>query len=390
MRSAKPAANDDAGIPGVWAEGHDLSRNPVAPVTPRFEASIAMKSQDARQHTGSGIETETKGWKEIVRRYQLPSWWRATWQILNTLAPYFALWTLMYFSLAVSYWLVIPLAILAGAFLVRSFVIFHDCTHDSFFKSKRANEIVGVLIGILVFTPYHQWRWEHTIHHSSAGDLDRRGMGDVWTLTMQEYLESSRWRRFTYRLSRNPVILFGVAPLLLFLVFQRFPSRKSGKRFRISVHATNLGILLVGAAGAWLFGILPYLIIQLTAMLVASIAGVWLFYVQHQFEDVYWERRTDWDFARAALEGSSFYKLPRILQWFSGNIGYHHIHHLSPRIPNYELERAHNAEPMFHQVKPLTLRMSLKSLRFRLWDEHLHKLTGYRSLKDSRRKKDGS
>lgn len=331
---------------------------------------------------------ETADWRKIVRRYQLPSRWRALWQLSNTLVPYGLLWVLMYFSLAVSYWLVIPLAVLAGGFLIRTFVIFHDCTHGSFFKSKRANEIVGFLTGILVFTPYHQWRWEHTVHHSSAGDLDRRGMGDVWTLTVQEYLESSRWRRFAYWFSRNPVVLFGIAPLMLFLVFQRFPSRKADKRIKLWVHATNLGILLMAAGLSWVFGITGYLVIQLISMLVASVSGVWLFYVQHQFEDVYWERRPDWDFKKAALEGSSFYKLPRILQWFSGNIGFHHIHHLSPRIPNYELERAHESEPMFRNVEPLTVRKSLRSLRFRLWDEGLGRLTGYGSTKKARHKKD--
>ncbi|MCW1925830.1 fatty acid desaturase [Luteolibacter arcticus] len=307
------------------------------------------------------------------------------WQLSNTLIPYAALWVLMYFSLAISYWLVVPLAILAGAFLIRTFVIFHDCTHGSFFKSKRANEVVGIITGLLVFTPFHQWRFEHTIHHSSAGDLDRRGIGDVWTLTVQEYLESSRWRRFTYRLSRNPIILFGIAPLLLFLLLHRVPVKKADRQVRLGVHLTNLTLLLMAVAGSWAFGILPYLVIQFTAILVASVAGVWLFYVQHQFEDVYWERRPDWDFAKAALEGSSFYKLPKILQWFSGNIGFHHIHHLSPRIPNYELERAHNAEPMFQNVKPLTIRSSLKSLKFRLWDESAGKLTGYQALNRRRR-----
>jgi omega-6 fatty acid desaturase (delta-12 desaturase) len=346
-----------------------------------------MKSQHLTGSADHHLDNEATSWKDVVRRYQLPSRWRAVWQLTDTLVPYAALWTLMYFSLAISYWLVIPLAILAGGFLVRTFVIFHDCTHGSFFKSKRANEIVGFLTGILVFTPYHHWRWQHTIHHASSGDLDRRGMGDVWTLTVQEYLEASRWERFSYRLSRNPVILFGIAPLLLFLVFQRFPSRKAEKRVQLWVHATNLGILLMAAGLSWLFGITAYVIIQLTAMLVASFSGVWLFYVQHQFEGVYWERRPDWDFEKAALEGSSFYKLPKILQWFSGNIGFHHIHHLSPRIPNYALERAQKAEPMFQKVKPLTLRNSLKSLRFRLWDEGQRRLTGYKSVKESRRKK---
>jgi omega-6 fatty acid desaturase (delta-12 desaturase) len=310
---------------------------------------------------------------------------KSVWQLANTLVPLVGLWILMFFALGISWWLVIPLAILAGAFMVRTFVIFHDCTHGSFFKSKRANEITGFLTGMLVFTPFHQWRWEHAAHHASSGDLDRRGIGDVWTLTVQEYLESSRWRRFSYRISRNPVILFGVVPLLLFLVVHRIPEKKADKKVKRWVHLTTLAILLLAAGLSFVFGFTNYLIIQLTAIFVASVAGVWLFYVQHQFEDVYWDRRHDWDFAQAALEGSSFYKLPRILQWFSGNIGFHHIHHLSPRIPNYRLEHAHESEPMFQQVKPLTIRKSLKSLDYRLWDESTRKLTGYKSLRGRRR-----
>ncbi len=319
--------------------------------------------------------------------YQRPSRHRAIRQLANTLIPYALLWVLMYFSVNISYWLVVPLALLAGAFLIRTFVIFHDCTHGSFFKSKRANEITGFLTGLLVFTPFHQWRWEHTLHHSSAGDLDRRGMGDVWTLTVDEYLKASRWQRCRYRLTRNPLVLFSVAPMFHFLVLHRIPSKNADRRTKLWVHATTLAILLLAAALSSVFGITAYLVIQLTAITVASIAGVWLFYVQHQFEDVYWERRPDWDFAKAALEGSSFYKLPKILQWFSGNIGFHHIHHLSPRIPNYELERAHESEAMFREVEPLTMRKSLKSLRFRLWDESQKRLTGYEVLKEARRAK---
>jgi acyl-lipid omega-6 desaturase (Delta-12 desaturase) len=327
------------------------------------------------------FQEETAGWKDIVRKYQQPSKLKGAWQLVNTLGPYVGLWVAMYFAMSVSWWLVIPLALLAGGFLVRTFIIFHDCTHGSFFKSKRANEITGIITGFLVFTPFHIWRWEHTIHHASAGDLDRRGIGDVWTLTVKEYLESSRWRRFAYRLSRNPIVLFLIAPLALFLVIQRFPVPKAGKREQRWLLYTNIALLLFVTGLALTFGLVPYLIIQLTVLGFATTSGVWLFYVQHQFEDAYWERRPDWDYAKAALEGSSFYKLPKILQWFSGNIGFHHIHHLSPRIPNYHLERAHNSEPMFRNIKPLTVRTSIKSLNFRLWDEERQKLIGYKGLK---------
>lgn len=325
-------------------------------------------------------------WKQIVARYQRPSAGRAAWQIVNTLVPYGTLWCLMHLALAWSYWLVVPLAILAGGFLVRVFIIFHDCGHGSYLKSRRANDVLGFLTGVLTFTPYHHWRWEHAIHHASAGDLDRRGTGDVWTLTVQEYLEASRWKRFAYRLARNPVILFAIAPLFLFLVMQRFPSSKAPRRERLSVYWTNLALAVVAAGLIWVFGFKAYLVIQLAVLLVAGSAGVWLFYVQHQFEGVYWERGAEWDYVTAALKGSSFYRLPKVLQWFSGNIGFHHIHHLSPRIPNYHLEKCHQSEPLFQTVKPVTLFASFKAFSFRLWDEQRRQLVGYGHLRRVRRR----
>jgi acyl-lipid omega-6 desaturase (Delta-12 desaturase) len=323
-------------------------------------------------------------WKEIVARYQKPSVQRGVWQILNTVAPYLALWCLIYVCLRVSFWLVVPLVVLAAGFLVRLFIIHHDCGHGSFFKSRKANDILGVVTGVLTFTPYHHWRWEHAIHHASSGDLDRRGMGDVWTLTVQEYLESSRWKRFAYRLARNPVVLFVVAPIFLFLIWQRFPKPDAPKRERRSVYWTNLAIVGMAAGMGWIIGFKAYLLIQLAMVALAGSAGVWLFYVQHQFEGVYWERGANWDYVTAALKGSSFYKLPKVLQWFSGNIGFHHIHHLSPRIPNYHLEKCHKAEPLFQTVKPVTLFSSFKSFTFRLWDEQRCKLVGYRHLRTVR------
>jgi omega-6 fatty acid desaturase (delta-12 desaturase) len=324
-------------------------------------------------------------WQEIVAKYQQPSLRRSIWQIVNTLVPYSILWYLMYRSLAVSYWLMLPLAILAGGFLVRVFIIHHDCGHGAFFKSRKANDIWGFITGVLTFTPYYLWRWEHAIHHAHAGDLDRRGLGAVWTLTVQEYLEASRWKRFAYRLARNPIVLFVIAPLLMFLVRHRFPQAKASKRERHSVHWTNLAILGMATAMSSTFGIQAYLLIQLAVIAVAGSAGVWLFYVQHQFEGVYWQRHGEWDYLAAALEGSSFYKLPKDLQCLSGNIGFHHIHHLSARIPNYNLEKCHKAEPLFQSVRPTTLFSSLKSFTFRLWDEQHHRLVGFGHLRTLRR-----
>src|ERR1700743_503833 len=299
-------------------------------------------------------ESTAANWKKIVARYQKPSTVRGGWQIINTLVPYAGLWWLMHYTMTISWWLTVPLAILAGMVLVRAFIIFHDCGHGSFFKSSLANRIVGEVAGVLTFTPFYHWRWEHSIHHSSSGDLDRRGTGDVWTLTVQEYLESSRWKRFAYRLARNPVILFVIAPLFLFLIQQRVPKLKAPTRERYSVYLTNLALGISAAVLIRFFGLKAYLIIQLTMLITAGAVGVWLFYVQHQFEGVYWERGGEWDYVQAALQGSSFYKLPRILQWFSGNIGFHHIHHLSPRIANYNLERFHDAEPLFRTGKLVT------------------------------------
>ena len=338
---------------------------------------------DSPKDTG---HVDIASWKEIVLQCQKPSTGRALWQMVNTLGSYALLWYLMYRSLTISYWITLPLAIVSGAFLVRVFIIFHDCGHGSFFRSKAANDIVGFITGMLTFTPYYHWRWEHAIHHATAGHLDKRGTGDVWTMTVKEYLESSRWKRFAYRLARNPIVLFLVAPLFMFVVRQRFPSGKASKRERWSVYWMNLAILAMAAGLCAIFGVIPYLIIQLTAMAVAGSAGIWLFYVQHQFEDVYWERAEQWDYTAAALQGSSFYKLPKILQWFSGNIGFHHIHHLSSRIPNYNLERCHKAHPLFQSVKPVTLLSSLKSFTFRLWDEQNKKLIGFRGLRKMRRR----
>ncbi len=322
-----------------------------------------------------------QAWKNTLARYQRASTKRALWQLTNTVAPYLLLWYAMYRVLEISIWLTVPLAVLSAAFLVRIFIIFHDCTHGSYFRSRRANDIVGFIAGVLTFSPYQHWRWEHAMHHGSAGNLDRRGTGDIWTMTVQEYLSAPRGRRLAYRLTRNPLVLFVLAPLFVFVVKQRFASPKADKRQRRSVLWLNLVLLGTVTLLSWAFGLMPYLLIQSIAMAVAGAVGLWLFYVQHQFEGVYWERSDKWDYTTAALRGSSYYKLPKVLQWLSGNIGFHHIHHLSPRIPNYNLQRCHESERLFQEVTPITLTSSLRSLRFRLWDEQGRKLVGYAQLR---------
>lgn len=323
---------------------------------------------------------QQNAWRQIVAGYQNPITRKSIWQLVNSFGGYVLMWVLMALSLQVSYWLTLALAPIAAGFLVRIFIIFHDCGHGSFFKSSKANHTVGVLTGILVFTPYFLWRQSHAIHHATAANLDRRGVGDVWTMTVEEYLAASSWKRFAYRAYRHPALLFGIGPLFSFVVSQRIPTKQYKKREQNSVHWTNLGLVIIAAAISLVIGFKAFVLIQLPLIWIAASMGVWLFYVQHQFEDVYWERAREWEFVKAGLEGSSFYKLPKILQWFSGNIGFHHIHHLSPRIPNYELERCHKENPEF-QIEPVDLVGSLKSINFRLWDEVNGRMIHFRQLK---------
>jgi omega-6 fatty acid desaturase (delta-12 desaturase) len=315
--------------------------------------------------------------KENVTRFQIASLRSARWQVINSFAPYVLLWVAMVYAVAISYWLMLPLAVLAAGFLARIFIIFHDCGHGSFFESKRANNVTGVIAGLINLTPYRHWRWQHALHHGTAGDLDRRGSGDIWTLTVREYIESTRWRRFAYRLARNPIVLFVIAPLYVFAVHHRFAVANAPRRERESVRRTNWALLGMTILMSFTIGLKAFLLIQLTVSAFAGAAGLWLFYVQHQFEGAYWARSGEWNYTLAALKGSSFYKLPRILQWFTGNIGFHHIHHLSPRIPNYHLERCHESDPFFKTIKPITLLASLKTLGFRLWDEQRNIFVGF-------------
>jgi omega-6 fatty acid desaturase (delta-12 desaturase) len=315
-------------------------------------------------------------WRRIVARYQVPDRRRAVWQMVNTFLPYMGLWVLMVLSLNVSYLLTLGLAILAGGFLARIFIIFHDCGHRSFFKTPWKNDTLGFLTGVLSLTPYHYWRYHHAIHHATTGNLDRRGIGDIWTMTVQEYCDASRWERFKFRLYRSPLILFVVGPLLVFFVKHRFARIREPWRWHRSVLWTNLAIVALAVTISAVIGWKAYLLIQVPVMAVAAIGGVWLFYVQHQFEGVYWERNDKVDPYKAAMQGSSFYRLPRVLQWFTGNIGFHHIHHLSPRIPNYMLDKCHQENATLQNVKTLSLWSSFKTIRYRLWDEEKRKLVG--------------
>lgn len=325
-------------------------------------------------------EAEQVRWQPIVAKYAKPHLGRSLWQVANTLIPYVVLWILMIWSFEISYWITLGLSVLAAGFLMRTFIIFHDCGHGSFFKSQKANDFLGRITAFLNFTPYYRWKHDHAIHHATASDLDRRGTGDVYTMTVREYLAAPWWKKTAYRIMRNPFALLGVGPLLVFVITQRIPLPSQGKRERASVWWTNFSLVLFIAFMCWLIGWKTYLLIQLPVIMISSTIGIWLFYVQHNFDPTYWDNHESWQFVKAGLQGSSFYKLPLILQWFSGNIGFHHIHHLHPQIPNYLLEKCHKANPLFQAVKPVTLRSSLRSFRLHLWDEASERLVGFGHL----------
>ena len=325
-------------------------------------------------------KAEHIAWMKSLTLYNKPEVRKSILQIADSVIPFIALWALMILSLNVSIWLSLALAIPTAGFMVRIFIIFHDCGHGSFFRSQKANHIVGVITGILTFTPYFQWRHEHAIHHSASGNLDKRGVGDVWTMTVAEYNSAPRWKRLAYRLYRHPFFMFILGPIFMFLVVHRFAGKAKGRE-RLSVVYTNLALLVIAVGMSLLIGWKNYLILQLVLLMLAGSAGVWLFYVQHQFEGVYWERSDNWDFFTAALQGSSFYKLPKVLQWFSGNIGFHHIHHLNARIPNYLLEKVYNEYEPLQRIEPVTLRTSLKSLKYRLYDEASRRLVSFKEAK---------
>jgi len=330
----------------------------------------------------ANFKTTKPAWYLTTAKYRHTNLRKSLWQLIDTFVPYCVLWAAMIYTFqqGVPYWITLALAVVAGGLLVRIFILFHDCCHGSFFASRRANVILGYVTGVLTFTPFEDWRSAHSLHHAAAGDLDRRGVGAVWTMTTDEYLAAPRLKRLRYRIYRNPFVLFGPGPALVFLILHRFSSKGAGKRERFSVAFTNFALSFVAGVATWTIGFQTYLLIQLPIILIAGSLGLWLFYIQHQFESVYWARGDSWEPLSVALEGSSYFKLPKILQWFSGNIGLHHIHHVRPSIPNYNLQRCHDEIPVFQAVKAITIRTSVRSLRLGLCDEKNKKLVSFRSL----------
>lgn len=328
------------------------------------------------------IEIQDNVWMQVIQKYNRPDARRSWFQLISNLILYSAGYALMIWSLSVSYWLTLLLAFPVAGIMVRLFIIFHDCGHGSFFKSGRLRKIVGFITGTLTFTPYTSWTNSHGIHHKTAGNLDKRGVGDVWTLTVKEYMGSKQWDRLKYRIYRHPITMFGVGSILAFVILNRFTRKDMNSAQRMGVYITNAGLLVLTVGMSLLIGLQSFLLIQLPLIHIAGILGFWLFYVQHQFDPSYWSHSDTWDYRKVALEGSSFYNLPAVFRWFTGSIGYHHIHHLSPMIPNYNLRRCHNENEMFRKIKPLSFKRSLMSLRFRLWDEDHGRMIGFREVKD--------
>ncbi|MEH7403568.1 fatty acid desaturase [Gottfriedia acidiceleris] len=318
--------------------------------------------------------------KQIIP-YEKSNLKASIWQMINTFIPFIFLWYLAYKSISISVVLTIFIDIVAALFLIRIFIIFHDCCHQSFFKNKTANKVLGTITGVVTLFPFSQWKHSHSVHHATSGNLDKRGIGDMWVLTVEEYVAAPFWTKIQYRLYRNPLIMFGLGPIYIVLISNRFNTKNAKLKERLNTYLTNILIVGVSALFCYTIGWENYLIVEGPIFFISAVLGIWLFYVQHQFEDTYFEEDANWEYVKAAVEGSSFYKLPKLLQWITGNIGYHHVHHLSPRVPNYNLESVHNNTLPLQNVPTITLKTSFTSLKFRLWDEETKQFVGFKDIK---------
>lgn len=329
------------------------------------------------------MNEKQKKLRSLILPYEKANLKASVWQLLNTIIPFFILWFLSYKSLNVSIWLALAIAVVAAGFLVRIFIIFHDCCHYSFFKNRLANKILGTLTGILTFFPFSQWQHDHSVHHATSSNLDKRGTGDIWMLTVDEYKSAALLTKIKYRLYRNPFVMFILGPIYVFLIKNRFNRKGARLKERVNTYLTNIFLALTIALLCRFIGWGSFLLVEGPIFLLSGIAGVWLFYVQHTFEDSYFEADQEWEYVKAAVEGSSYYKLPKLLQWLTGNIGYHHVHHLSPRVPNYKLELVHNQTNPLQNVPTITFATSLSSLKFHLWDEQRKKYVRFKDAKFS-------
>ncbi len=322
------------------------------------------------------LATHRPGQQQLAG-YARPRITRSLIDLGTSIVPYLGLSVVSYLTLGLSAWLTAALAVLAGGFLVRTFVVFHDCAHGSFLPSKRANRYIGRFAGLLVLSPFARWRHDHAVHHATSGDLERRGVGDVLTLTVAEYEAKSRRGRVGYRLLRSPLVMFGLGPIIAMMVGPRIATRAQRPRMRHSVLATDAAILAVVSGLCWLIGWKDFLVVWAPSAMLAGSVGIWLFYVQHQFEDAYWKDAGGWDYTDAALRGSSYLRLPKVLQFFTGNIGLHHVHHLNARIPNYNLQRTHDEIAILHQVPTLSLIDGLRAVNLKLWDQDSGRLVSF-------------
>lgn len=367
------------GVP-LWSAANAIVAS-VRPDYSRWDSNLDNGAPAAV----SSKPVDARNWVQTLARYREPSHARSIVEIAITLGPLAVLWALAWTSYHLGYWwLSLLIAIPAAGFLVRLFMIQHDCGHGAFFRRRAANDWVGRIIGVLTLTPYGFWRRAHAIHHASSGNLDQRGLGDIDTLTVREYLARSMWGRFCYRLYRHPIVLFGIGPAYLFILQQRLPVgmlRGRGWHPWLSTMATNLAIATVVAMLIWFVGTGPLLLVHLPTMLIAGSIGVWLFYIQHQFDPTFWARNSDWTFQEAALYGSSYYHLPAILRWFTANIGMHHVHHLCSRIPYYRLPTALRDHSELRSVSRLTMLESFKCVRLALWDERDRRLISFREIR---------